>query len=223
MIPKRFIINAPTEQLESTLRELPYPLHRLHLNGSIQYDDDRDSFHFLSPLKYRNPEHLQNIDYGVTMKQFVERLNREHGRYHLEAFCLTACLTNYPPIFVPEDFHISDLELLRRHIEDVKVGGNGRVWQTLKRLSEGKEEDDDDMDSIYGSRASVSEYDASTEYTVSTLRERFCGRNGRESSFKRVYLEVFHSVPFQRELTLRNVGYSSNRSEWIKSLKIMPL
>ena len=57
----------------------------------------------------------------------------------------------------------------------------------------------------------------------STLRERFCGRNGRESSFKRVYLEMFHSVPFQRELTLRNVGYSSNRSEWIKSLKIMPL
>ena len=138
VIPKRFIINAPTEQLESTLRALPYPLHRLHLNGSIQYDDDRDSFHFLSPLKYRNPEHLQNIDYGATMKQFIDRLNREHGRYHLEAFCLTACLTNYPLIFVPEDFHISDLELLRRHIEDVKVGGNGRVWQTLKRLSEGK-------------------------------------------------------------------------------------
>ena len=75
--------------------------------------------------------------YGETAKRFLAVLNREHGRYHAEAFTLTACLVYFPPIFVPEDLHTSDYELLDKYVRQGGRADKNKVWQVLKKLNEG--------------------------------------------------------------------------------------
>ena len=132
------------EMLVATPRNAPYPLLRettsppsnaevandnrvngmesINGNESEQKNDNKMESHwvseYVSPLLYTAPSALDNADYTATMRQFVRKLNRNHGEHHLEAYCLTACLVNYPPIIIPEDLHVSDYELLQRDIDN---------------------------------------------------------------------------------------------------------
>ena len=147
-------------------------------------------------------DHLLNADYASTMSQFISRLNDRYGKYHLEAFCLMACLINYPPIFIPEDFHISDYLLLEK---DIQTGQQNKVWQVLKKLSEGNI-DDNKWENFQSSgkggsgRGLKGDLDRNISKHTASCRERYCIRDGRNVSFLEIYNDIYYGIDILNQL-----------------------
>ena len=230
---KHFLIGAPEYMTTPTQQNIPYPFIRTIKSSN---NDQKEQYvdHLTSPLSYISTKDLMNADYRESMKQFIKRLNDNNGQYHMEAFCLMACLINYPPIFIVEDFHQCDFYMLMNQIE---TGEIGKVWQVLKKLSEGninkikwKEFHSSGTGNVGSGQKGELDKNIS-DYTAS-CRERYCIRGeprdgyteARNVSFMEIFNDIYFNVgEFLNELKQQNMGYSSNRYEWIKSLKVTQL
>eukprot|EP01084_Bolivina_argentea_P263565 446134_1 len=220
---KIFQIQTPKHNLCATKQELAYPMLLYNNNKFIDW--------FISPLYYTESKDLENASYRASMIDFITRLNKDHGKYHLEAFCLMACLINYPPMFIIEDFHVTDYNLLEK---DVKHGEPNKVWQVLKKLSEGNIDTNKwrtfESSGKGGSgRGKKGFLDKRISTLALSCRERYCkrgngiGDEGRNISFMNIYIDMYFNVDFLNQLKQQELGYSKNRYEWIKCIKITPL
>eukprot|EP01084_Bolivina_argentea_P263566 446136_1 len=220
-------ISTPTQNLGPMKQTLSYPLlRRMNINNEQKFVN-----WYISPLKYTKSCDLSNASYRASMIDFIERLNSNYGEYHLEAFCLMACLINYPPMFIIEDFHVTDYNLLEK---DVKHGEPNKVWQVLKKLSEGNIDTNKwrtfESSGKGGSgRGKKGFLDKRISTLALSCRERYCkrgngiGDEGRNISFMNIYIDMYFNVDFLNQLKQQELGYSKNRYEWIKCIKITPL
>eukprot|EP01083_Nonionella_stella_P145446 455804_1 len=213
-------INPPPSMIMDTKQQVPYPLIL------PQHKD-----WFISPLHYTQRKEMSNSDYRASMIHFLKELNANNGEYHLEAFCLQACLINYPPIFIIEDFDGFDLNVLQR---DITTDESGKVWQILKKLSEGNFEDikwkeiqsSGKQDSGRGIKGNL---DRNISRDAAACRERYCNRGnghsseGRNASFMHIYLDLYCNIDVLNELNKHDLGRIQNRFEWVKTLSITPL